>query len=237
MTDTIDQFAAAGLGTPAMARDIRNQHSPRHGDGNMPDDLVKASSEGDLAVTRIVDIVEPEVVEERDELTALRNRIRDLETQLESSVIENQMFRRFHGSKDDEDQRLFMQSVVFLASTALEFKMNEERIQEFFNGHGECLHPEDSLKDTGFGVIVCTVCKKHVEPVEEAPCGHENYIEYGTVGMKQCLICGTNLPRDHFTRLDEDQMKLADAVGVSIPKGQPVLNPGLAPRIVEGVTV
>jgi hypothetical protein len=235
MTDTIDAFARQGLGVAATANDVRNQYEPKHGDGNLPDDAAQAVVEErqrEIAATTTVVDLDMDVVlaEEVDEVTELRNKIAVLERALEGSTIENQMFRRFHGSKDDTDQQLFMQSVVFLASQALDFKMDEDRIQEFFNGKGECLHPEDSIKDTGFGVHVCTECKKHVEPVTEPPCAHENTIEYGTVGMKQCLICGTNLARDAFTRLDTDRMALAEAVGVSIPKGQPTLNPGLAPR-------
>lgn len=234
MTDTIDQFSAVGLGSPATANDVRNQYAPVHGNGNLPDDLVIARREEIERTTTVVDIeMDAVVAEPVDELTVLRNRIAVLENELAGATIENQMFRRFHGSVDDPNRQLFMQSVVFLASQALDFKMDEERIQEFFNGKGECLHPQDSIKDTGFGVFICTECKKHVEPFTTPPCPHSNTITYGTVGLIQCLECGANLPREHFTRLDGDTVALADAVGVSIPKGQPVLNPGLAPRMTE----
>jgi len=235
VTDTqIDQFAAVGLGTPATADDIRNQYAPAHGNGNLPDDIVVARREEIERTATVIDIdMDAVLAEPVDELTELRNQIAVLEQRLGGAEIENQMFRRFHGSVDDENRKLFMQSVIFLASQALDFKMDEDRIQEFFNGKGECLHPEASIKDTGFGVHVCTECKKHVEPMTEPPCPHANTISYGTVGLIQCLQCGSNLPREHFTRLDGDTVALADAVGVSIPKGQPVLNPGLAPRMTK----
>jgi hypothetical protein len=235
MSDTqIDQFAAEGLGTTAMANDLHNQYKPQHGDGNLPDDRIVARQEEIARTTTVIDLEMDAITAEAiDEATVLRNRIAVLESELAGAVIENQMFRRFHGSKDDNDQKLFMQSVVFLASQALDFKMDEDKVQEFFNGKGECLHPEEDIKDTGFGVFVCTVCKKHVEPMTEPPCPHDNTITYGTVGLIQCLECGTNLPREHFTRVTADTVALAEAVGVSIPKGQPVLNPGLAPKRVD----
>jgi hypothetical protein len=198
-------------------------------------DTVVVAERQDLigkAVT-VIDIDQAATVEEeRDELTVLRKQLEATQRALEGAVIENQMFRRFHASIDDNDRRLFMQSVIFLASTALDYKFDEDRLQEFFEGKGECLHPENEIQDTGFGVTICRACKKHVEPAPDVVCAHdvENVTFFGTVGMAQCRACGSNLPRSYFEERDRDLLSVVTAVGVSIPKGQPVLNPGLAPR-------
>jgi hypothetical protein len=227
---SIDQFAAQGLGTTAMGNDLRDQYKPAHGDGNLPNDLEQAKREEKEppTPTRVVDIVEPEP--QVDELTQLRNKVRDLESQLEAAVIENQMFRRFHGSVDDDNRQLFMQSVVFLAATALEFKMDEDRINELMGTQGECLHPQEEWHDTGFGVTLCKLCRVHidVEKYLNPPCAHEDIVEYGTMGMLICNDCGSNLPREEFRH---ELPALTESVGQSIPKGQPKLPVGLAPKI------
>lgn len=241
MTNTLDDqigsFARNGLGVPGTAEDIRNQYKPAHGDGNLPDDKALADAEEVAerqsligATTTKVDIDLDATVTEVPETTKLRSRIAELEKALEGAVIENQMFRRFHASIDDNDRKLFMQSVIFLASTALDYKFDEDRLQEFFEGKGECLHPENEIQDTGFGVTICRACKKHVEPAPEYVCAHEDVVFYGTVGAGQCKECREMIPREAFSREDSDVLRVVDAVGVSIPKGQPRLNPGLAPR-------
>ena len=198
----------------------------------MPEVTVPEHS-ADVVVTSTLDEVLdgdfPEM-NEKEELELLRSVNRKLSQDLYQAQIENDMHRRFHMSIDDHDRHVFMQSVVFLAAQAVNVKHDLDGLQEFFEGQGDCLHPEEELRDTGFGVVLCGVCKKHVDPEPPAVCGHEDTIAYGTVGLIQCLKCGTNLPREHFTRVEEDTVKLADAVGVSIPKGQPKLPVGLAPR-------
>lgn len=238
--ETIESFARNGLGAPAQAADIRNQYVPRHGDGNLPEDLKQAKTEEEerqelltsVSYTIVDDVADDTSVETEEQ--ALLKRIRYLEEKNYSLSTEVDMYRRFFGSKDEEDQRLFMQSVIFLANTALEFKYDQEKIEHALGVSGVCMHPEEELHDTGFGVVICRACRKHVEPEVEAPCAHDKTVEYGTVGALQCLDCGVNLPRAHFSRLDDEEMSLADAVGVSIPRGQPVLNPSLAPRMLPG---
>jgi hypothetical protein len=239
MNDNLDVLASKGLGTSALAENLRgDSYEPSHGNGNLPDDEWLASQEEaaerqDLIGTNVTIIgdVPAEILieEEKNELIVLREKLAATERALEGAVIENQMFRRFHASIDDTDRHLFMQSVIFLASTAIDFKMDEERLQEFFNGKGECLHPAEEIADTGFGVTICRACKKHVEPAPEHICAHEDVVFYGTVGKGQCKDCGDMIPREAFTR-DDVVKGVVEAVGKSIPKGQPVLNPGLAPR-------
>jgi hypothetical protein len=218
-----DNFAATGFGFPATASEIRETnraHLPEPPEPTPPAEI--GSTTG----------VNPEeVLTEIDELTQLRRRVAYLEEQNYGQATEIDMYRRFFGSKDEEDQRLFMQATIFLAHTALEFKFEQDKIEQFLGEGGVCMHPEESIRDTGFGVFICDACKKAVEPVTEPPCPHDKTVEWGTVGLIQCLDCQANLPREHFTRLADETTSLADAVGVSIPKGQPTLNPGLAPRL------